>query len=87
MEKDKKLEVRETKIAKRVPPGDRWQLVNPEIDGVIEGLTNALERYLVETSYRGDYLLKPLKGELCIYEQEEVELEKPTQTFDLYGEK
>lgn len=86
MEIKESREIEVTKIiATRVPPGDRWELVDYKELGIIVGLTNTLENYLKKTQYKGSYLLEPLESKISIYENsvEEVELE----TFDLYGEK
>lgn len=79
-------------IANRVPPGDRWMLVDENgkpINGeVIEGIVEAMSEYMRNNDYRGDYRLSPLAGELSIILQSKVVIEKPKpKKYDLYGEK
>ncbi len=79
-------------IANRVPPGDRWMLVDENgkpINGeVIEGIVEAMSEYMRTNDYRGDYRLSPLAGELAIIRQSTVVIEKPKpKKYDLYGEK
>ena len=72
-------------IAKRVPPGDNWTLVDDIDKNVIEGLVNALTAYLRKTKFKGDYRLSPLDGEL--YAIREVKSPEPEpEVWDLYGE-
>ena len=50
-------------IAKRVPPGDRWSLLNE--DEVHNSLTETLEAYYQQTDIKPKaFRLEPLKGEL-----------------------
>ena len=54
-------------IAKRVPPSDRWRLVDEEPDGKIyNSLTEILEAYFQKVQTRCEFRLAPLKGELYI---------------------
>lgn len=72
-------------IAKRVPPGDNWTLVDDTDKVVIEGLVNALTAYLRKTKFKGEYRLAPLDGKL--YAIKEVEAPEPEPVlWDLYGE-
>jgi len=72
-------------IAKRVPPGDNWTLVDDNEDAVIEGLVATLTAYLRRTKFKGDYRLSPLDGEL--YAIIEVQAPEPEpEVWDLYGE-
>jgi len=78
-------------IANRVPPGDRWMLVDEKgkpINGeVIEGIIEAMSEYMRNNDYKGDYRLSPLAGEIFAIQQTSVEVpkEKPKK-YDLYGE-
>ena len=64
-----------TLIARRVPPGDKWRLVAEEPDGKVHStLTDALEAYMVKTSFKGDYKLAPLKSELYAISTTEIEI-------------
>ena len=72
-------------IAKRVPPGDNWTLVDDTDKVVIEGLVNALTAFLRKTKFKGDYRLSPLDGEL--YAIKEIQTPEPEpEVWDLYGE-
>jgi DNA topoisomerase VI subunit B len=70
-------------IAKRVPPSDRWSLINEDI--IYNSLTETLEAYFQKTQTRCDFKLSPLKGELYIITTEEV-APPPPKKFNLYGD-
>ena len=74
-------------IATRVPPGDRWSLVEDPKKVIHKSLTDALEAYLGVTSFKGEYRLAPLDSKLYAirYEERQVEQPKPKK-FNLYGE-
>ena len=76
-------------IARRVPPGDNWQLAATV--GVsskpIEGLVPTLSAYMRATEFKGAYRLEPLKGELYAIKTQTVTWTPPEpEKFDLYGE-
>ena len=48
-------------IATRVPPGDRWTLVDDSKKIIHKTLTDALEAYLTSTGFKGEYRLAPLR--------------------------
>ena len=77
-----------TLIARRVPPGDKWQLIANAPDGPVhKTLTDTLEAYMTKTGFRGEYRLAPLKGELYAINAEEVKVTIPEeQKFSIYGE-
>jgi hypothetical protein len=80
------LEEENVLIAKRVPPGDNWEL---EIDKgtTVEGLVMALTMYMRKTKFKGHYRLEPLDGKLYAIDVKEVEAPvAETMIFDLYGE-
>ena len=70
-------------IAKRVPPGDRWSLLNE--DKVHNSLTETLEAYYQKSGAPYDFKLAPLKGELYIITTENVET-PPPKKFNIYGD-
>jgi len=83
-----KIEVEEFNelIAKRVPPGDKWELVIDK-ENTIDGLVQALTQYMRKTKFKGHYRLEPLNGKLYAIITEEIEIEEPEpMKFDLYGE-
>jgi hypothetical protein len=74
-------------IAKRVPPGDRFALVDePEI--IHNSLTETLEAYFQKTQNRCEFRLAPLKGELYMITTEEVAPAPPPppKKFNIYGD-
>ena len=70
-------------IAKRVPPGDRWQLLDEE--KVYSSLTETLEAYFAKVQKVYDFKLSPLKGEIYIITNEIVAPEPPKK-FNIYGD-
>jgi hypothetical protein len=73
-------------IAKRVPPSDRWRLVDDGPDGKIHNsLTETLEAYYQKSGAPYDFKLAPLKGELYIITTENVEA-PPPKKFNIYGD-
>ena len=73
-------------IAKRVPPGDRWALIN-EPDTVISSLTETLEKYFQKTKFNKAFYLDPIGGALYSVDRVEIEIKpEPIRTFDFYGD-
>ena len=73
-------------IAKRLPPGDRWELVIDK-ENLIDGLVPTLTQYMRKTKFKGHYRLEPLNGKLFAIETEVIDIPDPVQEkFDLYGE-
>ena len=73
-------------IAKRVPPGDRWALVDePSI--VHPTLTEALEAYFKKTQFNAAFYLDPIGSALYSVDRVEIEIKpEPIKTFDFYGD-
>ena len=72
-------------IAQRVPPGDRWSLINE--DTVHKSLTETLEAYFQKTKEPCEFRLVPLKGELyMITTKEETIKQDPPKKFNIYGD-
>ena len=72
-------------IAQRVPPGDRWSLINE--DTVHKSLTETLEAYFQKTKEPCEFRLAPLKGELyMITTKEETIKVEPPKKFNIYGD-
>ncbi len=79
------------KIAKRVPPGDRWVLLSDNTGGsfgILEGITEVLEAYFHKTSYVGNYHIAPRDdgGAIYIIEHRADEA-PPRRLYDIYNEK
>jgi hypothetical protein len=74
-------------IAKRVPPGDRFALVD-EPETIYSSLTETLEAYFQKTQIRCEFRLAPLKGELYMITTEEVAPPPPppAKKFNIYGD-
>jgi hypothetical protein len=77
-------------IAKRVPPGDRWSLINTAINSnednkVYNSLTETLEAFYQTVNTPYDFKLSPLKGELYIITTENI-APPPPKKFNIYGD-
>jgi len=72
-------------IARRVPPGDKWTLVDDEKQIVHSSLTETLEAYFQKVQRPYEFRLAPLKGELYIITTEEV-APPPPKRFNIYGD-
>jgi len=74
-------------IATRVPPGDRWSLVEDPKKVIHKSLTDTLEAYLGVTNFTGEYRLAPLDGKLYAIKTTEEEI-KPEQIkkYNIYGD-
>ena len=70
-------------IAQRVPPGDRWQLLDEE--KIYSSLTETLEAYFAKVQKTYDFKLSPLKGEIYIITNEMV-IPEPPKKFNIYGD-
>jgi len=73
-------------IAKRVPPGDRWALVD-DPSAVHPTLTETLEAYFKKTQFNAAFYLDPIGSALYAVKRTEVEIKpEPIKTFDFYGD-
>ena len=83
-----KKEVRKKilKIADRVPPGDKWQVVG--VKEIQPSLTDALNAYYVSSTVKPQaFRLEPMNGSLYIITTEDIEIiPEPPKKFNLYGE-
>jgi len=81
IKKEEYLEV----IATRVPPGDRWSLVNNKT--IHNSITEALEAWFQKTGEKAEFRLAPLDSKLYVIRTEEVEIkpEEPKK-FNIYGD-
>jgi len=74
-------------IARRVPPGDRWVLVDDKAQQVHESLTDTLEAWFAKTNKKVEFRLAPLDSKLyAIMHVEEEVKPKLTKRYDIYGD-
>ena len=74
-------------IATRVPPGDRWSLVEDSKKVIHKSLTDTLEAYLMSTNFKGEYRLAPLDGKLYAIKTTEEEVKpEPIKKYNIYGD-
>ena len=74
-------------IATRVPPGDRWSLVEDSKKVIHKSLTDTLEAYLMSTNFKGEYRLAPLDGKLYAIKSTEEEIRpEPVKKYNIYGD-
>ena len=75
-------------IAERVPPGDRWSLLDEDV--VIVGLTETLEAWVRKHNLIGvqlDYLLSTYEGKLYVLQELfETKQEPEIKKYSIYGD-
>ena len=72
-------------IATRVPPGDKWTLVNDKV--IHNSLTEALEAWFSKAGEKAEFRLAPLDSKLYVIRTEEVEIKpEPPKKFSIYGD-
>jgi len=82
---EKEIQEQKQLIAKRVAPGDRWQLIGETI--IHPTLTDALEAYFKKTQFNAAFYLDPIGSALYAVKRTEVEIKpEPIKTFDFYGD-
>ena len=70
-------------VANRIPPGDRWALIESESDIVYGSLTDCLNQiYVVHKATQ--FIIDAKKGE--VYIEDGVEKPPTIKKFSLYGE-
>ena len=74
-----------TRVAKRVPPGDRWTpLDNSSL--VLDSLTDVLE-YIYQKNGNTQFYMDAREGFTYVIKQEEKVIEpEPQKSYSLYGE-
>ena len=74
-------------IATRVPPGDRWTLVEDSKKIIYKSITDTLEAYLEKTGFKGEYRLAPLDSRLYAITTSEEEIKpEPVKKYNIYGD-
>jgi hypothetical protein len=72
-------------IANRIPPGDRWTLVEDKT--IYNSITETLEAWFQKTGEKAEFRLAPLQGKLYVIRTEEVEIQpEPPKRFDIYSD-
>ena len=72
-----------TLVGNRIPPGDRWSLIDDDSDIVYGSLTDCLNQvFMVHKATQ--FFIDAKKGE--IYIEDGVEKPQPIKKFSLYGE-
>tara|TARA_B100002019_G_C20849171_1_gene393784 strand:- start:157 stop:423 length:267 start_codon:yes stop_codon:yes gene_type:complete len=74
-----------TKVAKRVPPGDRWApLSNTTV--TLDSLTDVLE-FIYQDTGKTQFYMDAREGYVYIVDKEEIVIEpEPEKRWSLYGE-
>ena len=70
-------------VGNRIPPGDRWGLIDDDSDIVYGSLTDCLNQIFV-VHEATQFFIDAKKGE--IYIEDGVEKPQPIKKFSLYGE-
>ena len=80
-----KQEEVKTKVAKRVPPGDRWSpLSNTTV--LLESLTDCLE-FVYQDTGKTQFYLDAREGYVYLVDTEEIIIQpEPEKKWSLYGE-
>jgi len=74
-----------TKVAKRVPPGDRWSPFDNSTL-ILESLTDVLE-YIYQKKGKTQFYMDAREGFVYIVDTEEVVIQpEPERKWSLYGE-
>ena len=70
-------------VANRVPPGDRWVMIDDEADIIYGSLTDCLNQiFMVHKATQ--FYIDAKKGE--VYIEDGVEKPQPVKKYSLYGE-
>ena len=70
-------------VAQRVPPGDRWALIDEESDILFGSLTDCLNQiFMVRQATQ--FFIDAKKGD--VYIEDGTEKPQPIKKFSLYGE-
>jgi len=73
------------KVAKRVPPGDRWSTLD-NTSVVLDSLTDVLE-YIYQKNGNTQFYMDAREGFTYVINKEEKVIEpEPEKTYSLYGE-
>ena len=74
-------------IAIRVPPSDRWKLVDDKTNTIHPSLTDALEAWFEKTGEKAEFRLAPLDSKLYVIKTNEIDVPiEPIKRFNIYGD-
>jgi hypothetical protein len=74
-------------IAVRVPPSDRWELVDDKNKIIHKSLTDVLEAWFDKNQEKVEFRLAPLDSKLYVIRSEEKEIQpEPIKRFNIYGD-
>jgi hypothetical protein len=74
-------------IAIRVPPSDRWKLVDDNTQTIHKSLTDALEAWFEKNQEKAEFRLAPLDSKLYVIRNQEKEIQpEPPKRFNIYGD-
>lgn len=74
-------------IAIRVPPSDRWKLVDDKTETIHKSLTDALEAWFEANQEKAEFRLAPLDSKLYVIRSEVKEIQpEPVKRFNIYGD-
>jgi|TARA_Y100000996_G_scaffold108140_1_gene79792 hypothetical protein len=70
-------------VAERIPPGDRWAMIESDSDIVYGSLTDCLNQVFV-VHQATQFFIDAKKGE--VYIEDGVDKPQPVKKYSLYGE-
>lgn len=74
-------------IAVRVPPSDRWKLVDDKNKVIHKSLTDTLEAWFEANQEKVEFRLAPLDSKIYAIRSEEKEIQpEPTKRYNIYGD-
>jgi hypothetical protein len=72
-------------IAIRVPPSDRWKLVDDKTETVYNSLTEVLEAWFEKNQEKAEFRLAPLDSKVYVIRTENKSPEAPKR-YNIYGD-
>jgi hypothetical protein len=72
-------------IAVRVPPSDRWELVEDKTKTVYNSLTEVLEAWFEKNQEKAEFRLAPLDSKVYVIRTENKSPEPPKR-YNIYGD-
>ena len=72
-------------IAIRVPPSDRWRLIDDKTEKIYNSLTEVLDAWFEKNQKKADFRLSPLDSKLYVIQTKNKKPEPPKR-FNIYGD-